>query len=75
MTDLQIYRGDSLTLNQFITVRQPTLGDIADFGEEKYFSVIHALCGTPTDYMVALDDLGLNYEEITDFQMFVMLSK
>ena len=75
MTDLQLYRGDSLRISDQIVIRQPTLGEIADFGEEQYFSLIHALCGTSSDYMVALDDLGLDYEQISDFQMFVMLAK
>lgn len=73
MTDLQLYRGDSLVINDKISVRQPTLGEIADLGEERYLSAVHALCGTPSDYMVVLDDLGLNFEQVTDFQMFVML--
>ena len=74
MTDFQMYRGDSLHINDHIIVRQPTIGEIIDFGEERYFRVVAALCGTPSDYMVALDDLGLNFEELTDFQIFVMLS-
>ena len=75
MNDLQIYRGDSLWINDHIIVRQPTLAEIADFGEERYFTTISALCGTPSDYMVALDDLGINFEDITEFQMFIMISK
>lgn len=70
-----MYRGDSLQINNNIIIRQPTLDEIASFGEERYFSVVHALCSTPSDYMVALDDLGLNFQQITDFQMFVMLAK
>lgn len=75
MTDLQIYRGNPLRINDDIIVRQPTLGEIADFGEERYLSTVQALCGTPSDYMVALDDMGLNFEDITDFQMFIMLAR
>ena len=67
MTDLQIYRGDPLIINDHIIVRQPTLGEVADFGEEQYWSSSLALCATSSDYMVALADMGVDFEEISDF--------
>lgn len=73
MTDLQLYRGDPLIINENIIVRQPTLGEIADFGEEIYMSMVFAICATPSDYMVALNDIGVDFEEITDFDLFIAL--
>ena len=73
MTDLQIYRGDPLVINDHIIVRQPTLGEVADFGEEQYLVAVSALCATASDYMVALDDIGVDFEQISDFQLFVAL--
>ena len=70
-----MYRGDPLVINDLIQVRQPTLGEIADFGEERYFQMLSAICGSPSDFMVALDDMGIRYEEITDFQLFLMLTR
>ena len=70
-----MYRGDPLVINDLIQVRQPTLGEIADFGEEHYFQMLSAICGSPSDFMVALDDMGIRYEEITDFQLFLMLTR
>ena len=70
-----MYRGDPLIINDQIQVRQPTLREIADFGEERYFQIVTSICGTPSDFMVALDDMGIRYEEITDFQLFVMLTR
>ena len=64
-----------MVINDLIQVRQPTLGEIADFGEERYFQMLSAICGSPSDFMVALDDMDIRYEEITDFQLFLMLTR
>lgn len=75
LNTLQIYRGDPLVINDIITVRQPTLGEIADYGEERYLSTLSALCGTPSDFMVALDDIGIRFEDVSEFQLFIMLTR
>lgn len=73
MTSLQLYRGDSLVINEHISVLQPSLGEIADFGEERYFRAVQAVCGTPSDYIAPLADIGMDFEQITEFQLFILL--
>ena len=46
---LSLYFGDPYVLNDYITVFQPTIGELAKYGERKYFSMIHTLTAIPSD--------------------------
>ena len=35
--ELRLIRGDGVQVNSYFSVRQPMLGDIGDFGEDRYF--------------------------------------
>lgn len=72
---LQIYRGEDYVINDLIRIHQPTLGEIADFGEQRYFTVVHMLCATPTDCKYQLHLQGINWEEISDFDLFLFYAK
>ena len=72
--ELALYFGDPFVINDKISVLQPTVGQIADYGERKYFSVIHTLTSIPSDMKSQLYDLGLDYEQVSDFDLFLMLA-
>lgn len=59
----------SIPITDKITLRIPTVGEILD-NEEVYFSLVSIMTSTPFQYMVQLDDIGVDYTEITDYQMF-----
>ena len=69
---LRIYRGEDYVINEQIRVHQPTLGEIADFGEQRYFSTVHMLCATPTDCKYQLHLQGIDWETISDFELFLL---
>ena len=71
---LQIYFGEPYVINEHITIYQPTIGQIVKYGEQKYFSMIHTLTAIPSDLKSQLFDMGLDYEQISDFDLFVMLA-
>lgn len=73
--DLSLYFGYDYVINDKIKVHQPTIGEIAEFGEEKYFSVAQTLTTIPSDMKSILWDSGVDYEEVSDFELFIMLSK
>ena len=50
-----------------------TLGEIFEFGEAKYYSAISAFVATPWDYMWPLHEAGIDYEELSDFELFLGL--
>lgn len=74
MDDLKMLAGDKLALNQYITVRNPTLAEIKDFGEEKYYSTISVICSTPSDFKSTLyDKMGIDWEQMSDFNFFCIM--
>ena len=76
MDELQLFRGKDYKLNDKITIHHPTLNEICDYGEQKYYSMVSNLCATPSDFKVQLlDNFGIDYEEVSDFEMFSMISR
>lgn len=75
LDDLKLYFGDDYVINDKITVKQPTIGQIVEFGEERYFLIAQTLVSIPSDMKSVLWDAGVDYEEISDFELFIMLSK
>lgn len=70
--ELKIYRGEDLPITSKITVTQPTIGQIADFGERRYFSAVHTLCAVGADLKWQLNDyMGIDYTQIEDYDLFV----
>lgn len=73
--ELKIYRGEDIQITPKITVTQPTIGQIADFGEKRYFSAIHTLTAVGADLKWQLNDyLGIDYTKIEDYDLFVKLT-
>lgn len=56
-----------------IKIRMPRLKEIIAFGERKYFSIVYMFASTSSDYKSLLDDQGLNWEEVEDYDMFLKL--
>lgn len=55
-----------------LSVRIPTVGEILE-DEQHYYHLISSLTATPFQYMVQLDDIGLDFTQVTDYQLFMML--
>ena len=69
--ELKIYRGADYVINDKITIHQPTLGEIEEFGESLYFSSVYSITATPTDMKWQLHLIGDNWNEVTDFELFM----
>lgn len=72
---LFLYFGDDYVINDNITISQPRIGEVADYGEVQYFSMIHSLTAIPSDMKSVLWDMGLDWNEVGDFDLFMMLSQ
>jgi hypothetical protein len=72
---LSMYFGYDYVINDKIKIHQPTIGEIVEFGESRYFSVAQTLTAIPSDMKSVLFDAGIDYEDIDDFELFIMLSK
>lgn len=73
MDKLTLLRGEDFQFNSFIHIHYPTLGEIASIGEEIYYDAIYKFCSTPSDHKVMLDDMGIDYSQIDDWELFMML--
>lgn len=68
--ELKIYRGQDYVVSKHIHISQPTLGEICDYGEEAYFSMVHQLTATPSSLKAQLWKCGVDYTTITSYSMF-----
>ena len=54
-----------------LKINVPTVGDVLE-QEDLYFSLISILTSSPFQYMVQLDDMGIDFTSITDYEMFLI---
>lgn len=73
--ELKIYFGEPYWVTDKICITQPTIGQICEWGEREYYSMIHTLTCIPSDMKSQLEDIGINYMNISDFELFMLLSK
>lgn len=71
--ELQLYFGDDYVINNNIKITQPRIGQVVDYGEAQYFSMVHTLTAIPSDMKSQLWDMGLDWTEVDDFELFMML--
>ena len=71
--ELKIYRGEDFVVSKHIVLHQPTLNEICDYGERDYYSMIYNFTATPQSLKVQLWDMGIDYTEITPYQLFYQL--
>lgn len=72
MATLNLLYSKSVQINDKISVVIPTVGEILDH-ETIYYSLFSALTGMPIDFMVQLDDDGLDFSTMTDYDLFLYL--
>lgn len=70
-----MYFGEPFFASDKIQILCPTIKQIVEFGEQQYYSVVHTLAATPSDFKSPLWDMKLDWEEITDFQFFIMITQ
>jgi len=71
--ELQMYFGEPYRVNDYITLTPPTVGDIIRWGEGRYYATVHTLTCIPSDMKSMLFDAGIDYEEISDFELFCIM--
>ena len=71
---LQLYFGDPYQINERIVITQPKIGQVVGYGEGAYYSMVHTLTAIPSDMKSWLDDLHVDYETVSEFELFMMLA-
>lgn len=72
--ELSLYFGDPYIINNYITITLPKIGELVGFGERSYYSMIQTITAIPSEMKSQLWDMGIDWTQITDFQLFMMLS-
>ena len=71
--EIRLLKGEPFDLGVGITLRQPTMGEITSFGESEYLSLVSSLTSEPFDVPYYLDKIGIDFEKITPFELFVLM--
>lgn len=72
LDDLKIYRGNDIEITPKITVTQPTIGQIEEFGEKRYFNAVYTLTAVGADLKWQLWDMEqIDYTQIEDYDLFI----
>ena len=74
MDELSMYFGEPYVLNNYVTITLPTIGDVVKYGEKQYYSMVNTLCSIPSDMKAQLWDMGLDWTQVEDFKLFMMLA-
>lgn len=70
--ELKIYRGSDIEITPKIIVTQPTIGQIEEFGEKRYFNAVYTLTAVGADLKWQLWDYGqIDYTQIEDYDLFI----
>lgn len=67
---LQMFFGEDYTISDGIVVHQPSIGDILEFGEKKFYSMLNPFITNPTSLRVILWQSGVDWTTISDYELF-----
>lgn len=68
--ELKMYFGEDYWVTDKIYIKVPTIGDILEFGDSKFYSMLRLFCANPTALRLQLWKIGIDWNEISDFQLF-----
>ena len=72
MTGTCLLYDGSIPITEQIGIVIPTVGDILDH-EDDYYALVSMLTAMPIDFMVQLDDMGVDFTTINDYELFLIL--
>lgn len=71
----KILKGSDIIINEFITLKQPKVGAVIDYGEQRFFNTFYTFCSIPSDMKSVLWDNGLDWNKMKDWELFLNLSR
>lgn len=67
-----LYNKTGIPINEQITISMPTIGQIMD-DEDNYYNLVSLLVAMPIDLMVMLDDAGIDFTSINEYELFLLI--
>lgn len=71
MASMHLLYQHELPINDSIHIMIPTVGEILEC-EDDYYSMVSMLTSMPIDMAVALDDLGIDFTTINEWELFLL---
>lgn len=62
-----------ININDNIGIYVPTVGEILNYGEEEYYTLVDLITAMPIDMMAQLDNFGIDFTEINEYELFILL--
>lgn len=77
---LQMYFGKTYVIDLesaqgSISILSPTIGDIMELGEKKFYSTLGIFVTNTTSYRLMLHEIQIDWNTLSDFELFCMLYK
>ena len=75
---LKMYFGEPYNITYeggYIEVLQPKIGDILYFGERDFYAMLNVFIANTTSYRLQLWQMGIDWNKISDYELFCMLIK
>lgn len=73
--DEALILGDDYEICEGVYVRQPTISEIIRYDEPSYYRMVGLLTCISSDCKAALDDIGLDWCQVSDFEMFILATR
>lgn len=67
---LALISGDPIEICEGITLFQPTLRAIKEFGESQFYNTFWTVCSAPWDMPSTLADAGIDFMKISEWELF-----
>ena len=71
---LALISGEPIKISEGVTLFQPSLREIKDYGESRFYNVFWTFCSSPWDMPSALDDAGINFMKISEWEFFLSIA-
>ena len=73
--ELKMYFGEDYWVTDKICIKVPRIGDILEFGDSKFYSIVSTLCANPTSFRLQLWKKNIDWNEISEFDLFSSIIK
>lgn len=70
---LRLYFGDPYPITEDITIYQPSLHEIMEYGESEFFSMLFIFIGNTTYRKLFLWENGIDWNKTSDYELFINL--
>ena len=72
MAILNLLYKQEYAINEHIKIQIPTVGEVLD-NEDDYYTMVTMLTAMPVDMMVQLDDIGVDFTAVNEYELFLIL--